>query len=88
MATPSKIKDLILDIASRPESVTTSEIERVMRMLADFDKVTVSEDLYRKVWCIAGAFFSVCAPNKGNKHLKSAYVKEFLSAMMKTGWYE
>lgn len=88
MATANKIKELILEIASKPNNVTLADIERVMRMLESFGTVTVKGNVHRKMWCFQGALFGVCTHHRGSKQLNPAYVKEFLNAMMKTGWYE
>jgi hypothetical protein len=88
MASEEKIKARILGIAVKPKNVTLADIEWVMNQLKQFGEVVVSENVHRKVWCFDGALFSVCPHHKGNKQLKPAYVKDFLNAMIKTGWYE
>jgi hypothetical protein len=87
MASAEKIRMRILEIASRPENVTLADIDWVMNQLKQFGKVTSKQNVHWKVWCFDGALFSVC-PHHKNKQLKSPYVKEFLKAMIKTGWYE
>jgi hypothetical protein len=88
MASAEKIKAKILEIAARPNNVTLADIEWVMNQLRQFGEVDLSENVHRKVWCFDGALFSVCPHHKGSKQLKRAYVREFLNAMIRTGWYE
>jgi hypothetical protein len=88
MASVEKIKTRILQIAAKPKNVTLGDIEWVMNQLKQFGKVDESGNVHQRVWCFDGALFSVCPHHKGSKQLKPAYVKEFLNAMIKTGWYE
>lgn len=88
MASAEKIRARILEIAAKPNNVILADIDWVMNQLRQFGDVQVTHNVHRKVWCFDGALFSVCPHHKGSKQLKSAYVKEFLNAMIKTGWYE
>lgn len=88
MASAEKIRARILEIADRPKNVTLADIEWVMNQLKQFGEVEVTGNVHQKLWCFDGELFSVCPHHKGSKQLKQAYVKEFLNAMIKTGWYE
>ncbi len=88
MASAEKIKSKIRAIAASPNNVTMSDIDWVMNQLRQFGEVVVTSNVHQKVWCFEGVIFSVCPHHKGQKQIKPAYVKNFLNAMVKTGWYE
>ena len=88
MASAEKIRERIREIAGKPNNVTLADIDWVMNQLKQFADVVVGGNVHSKVWCLDGVLFSVCPHHKGRKQLKSAYVNEFLKAMIKTGWYE
>jgi hypothetical protein len=88
MATADKIRERIREIVSRPKNVTLSDIEWVMGQLEGFARVRLTTNVHAHIWTIDGETFSVCTHRKGSKQVKAVYVKSFLIAMVKTGWYE
>ncbi len=89
MASEEKIRERIREIAGRKNNVVVADIDWVMNQLKQFGDVSVeTENVHMKMWRFNDAIFSICTHTKGGRQLKSAYVKSFLNAMMKTGWYD
>lgn len=88
MADAKKIRARIVEIATRPQNVTLADIEWVMGQLGQFGHVEVSGNVHMKLWRFEDAIFSVCTHRGGGKQIKAIYVRNFLNAMIKTGWYE
>ena len=88
MASADKIRERIREIGSHPKNVSVSDIEWVMGQLANFTGVRLTTNVHAHIWTVDGETFSVCTHHKGSKQLKPVYVKNFLNAMIKTGWYE
>lgn len=83
-----RIREAIEKIAAKPRSVLFSEIEWVIRHLADdlgySIKITGQNKHY--TFTIKGLKpFQVCDHHKGQKEVKPAYVKPFLDRMMELG---
>ncbi|MHB1796452.1 MAG: hypothetical protein ACYCPO_15965 [Acidobacteriaceae bacterium] len=89
MASEEKIRERIREIAGRKNNVDAAEIDWVMNQLKQFGNVSVeTENVHIKMWRFDDEIFSICPHTKGGRQLKPVYVKNFLNAMMKTGWYD
>ena len=88
MASAEKIRARIKELGTRPKNVTLSDIEWVMTQLDQFAQVTLLKNVHAYMWTVDGEPFSVCTHHKGSKQLKPVYIKNFLNAMITTGWYE
>lgn len=88
MASEEKIRARIREIADSPTNVTLKDIEWVMERLKQYGDVGESANEHQKLFFFNGAQFGLCTHRKGSKQLKPIYVKHFLNAMIKTGWYE
>jgi hypothetical protein len=89
MATESKVRAFIAEIAGRPNNVTESEIEWVVDQL-DALGLETSRDSngHQVMYCVQGEQFGVCTHHRGAKQIKKCYVRRFLVAMSNIGWYE
>jgi hypothetical protein len=88
MASEEKIRARIREIGDSPKNVTLADIEWVMERLKQYGDVDESNNEHQKLFHFGGESFGICTHRKGSKQLKPAYVKNFLNAMIKTGWYE
>lgn len=88
MVSQEKIRNRIREIARRKNNVDESDIEWVMNQLKQYGGVSLTENVHMKMWVFNDEIFSICTHTKGGRHLKPVYVKNFLNAMAKTGWYE
>ena len=89
MASEEKIRERIREIAGRKNNVDAADIDWVMNQLKQFGNVSVeTENVHIKMWRFDDEIFSICPHTKGGCQLKPVYVKNFLNAMMNTGWYD
>ena len=89
MAKLESIKASIRDLANRPNNVTSGEIAKLFNQLAQNGfVVSVRENVHAKLFTIEGMSVSICTHNRGQKQLKSAYVKRFLEVMIQLELYD
>ena len=88
MATEEKIRRAIKELAERKQNVTLSQIEWVMGQLAHHGKVTQVDNEHQRLYSFEGRRFGIGTHHPGQKQIKAIYLKNFLQAMMETGWYE
>lgn len=89
MATESKVKAFIKEIAGRPKNVTEDEIHWIVDQLTSLGLETSRDSNGHQVmYVVAGEQFGVCTHHRGSKQIKNCYVRKFLAAMANIGWYE
>ncbi|WP_158821555.1 hypothetical protein [Granulicella sp. S156] len=88
MASAEKVRTRILELAAEPKDVTLADIDWVMHQLKQFGEVETGGNAHMKIWRFEDTIFVICIHKKEFKQLKAAYIKDFLNAMIKTGWYE
>jgi hypothetical protein len=89
MATETKVRALIQEIAGRPNNVTEDEIKWVVDQLENLGLETSSErNDHQVMYSVEGEQFGICTHHRGAKQIKRCYVRLFLTAMSNIGWYE
>ena len=89
MADISKIKEKIRQLALRPNNVTLTEVEAVLKQLKQRGHaVTYRDATHGKLFRVDSQRFMICHHNPGVKQLKRCYVKEFLRAMIELDLYD
>jgi len=92
MADLERIKRDIKKIAQHPASTRFREIERVVRQLGEVEG-EVEYDVkirpgHTNLFTVQDQRWGVCRHNKGRKHVKICYVREFLRAMANLDLYD
>src|SRR5262245_50202948 len=84
-----KIKKEIADIASRPNGVEFSEIDRIVRHLGTIGyRVSSRAGTHLHLFVVGSERFTVCKHNPKRKELKSVYVRNFLTTMTALELYD
>lgn len=85
----SKIRRKISEIAERPDNVSLSEIERIVRQLEPHGfAIGFRNATHGKLIRVDQHRCLVCTHRPGSKQVKSCYVKAFLKIMVEIGLYE
>lgn len=90
MATLEKIKDEIIQIAERPNNVTSAELKWVVEQLKQhgFKVRGPRHTRHGELYGIGSYRFQICTHNPGSRHVKRCYVDDFLRTMNELGLYE
>jgi hypothetical protein len=88
MASLDKIKESIIDIASRRKNTTFNEIAWVVDQLKQFHDVDSRKTRHGVLFRVGNRRFSVCTHNPGSGQVKAVYVDEFIDAMTDLGLYD
>ena len=83
-----RLRGEIADIATRPRQVRFDEIEQLVRRLGEFIDVRSRPIRHGVLFTVSAERFSIVFHNRGDSHLKRVYVRSFLDAMARIGWFE
>jgi hypothetical protein len=88
MASESKVRAAIAEIAGHPNNVTEDEIHRIVDQLGSLGLETERDcNGHQVMYTVAGEQFGICVHHRGSKQIKRCYVRKFLDAMANIGWY-
>ena len=89
MATIERIKADIAELANRPNGVEFDELTRIVRQLGEVGySIQMKPGKHSYLLRVNDQRATVCKHNPRRKHLKPAYVREFLDMMTALGLFE
>ena len=83
-----RLRGDIADIATRQKQVRFEEIRSIVNRLGEFMEVGSRSITHGTLFTVGTERFSIVSHNRGDSHLKRAYVKSFLEAMARLEWFE
>jgi len=89
MASLERVKEDIAKLAQRRNAVEFSEIKRIVEQLGKLG-YSVAQRRANETYLfrVSDHRFGVCTHNRGDKHVKACYVKEFLETMGNLGLFD
>jgi hypothetical protein len=88
MPREDEIRDKIQQIAARQKQTRFDEIEWVVKALESHESVNRRRTRHGILFRVGTERFSVCCHNAGTQQVKTCYVRGFLEAMAKLGWFD
>jgi len=89
MTPRERISRAIGDLATRRKAVTFDELQQIVNQIKRIGiRVKERDTTHGYQFTIGSKIVQVCKHNRGERHLKQAYVNGFIDAMIELGLYE